>query len=342
MPKFYQRFFSIETGHNYQLDLDNSDLDLVRKSIVQSAAITNLHDGDFETYLSGQESRQSRVLRGINRLRLPSYDDQKSILMQFITIQFRRTLRTFDELKLKAKHLAEQKGFKTYLDLTSQDWDKELSKLVFEMMMKGCIDIYWVGLSDLQLGILKNQTTRDFIFSDHPIIVKNHHLNSISRDSKGFQLPGIIIFLPTNRKTMLLLYDPEYYFVQNHTNSEVVKIVDKNDIDQLNTLQFYNCYQYLFSGVGDHSQKQYLLDLYNEHKIGIEKTRIYLVKSSTTNTLIRPDSDFLPDLSFVDVLNKPIEGLYRDEGIYNFLREEGRKFRDDYITNYFKNQKRRR
>ena len=78
-----------------------------------------------------------------------------------------------------------------------------------------------------------------------------------------------------------------------------------------------------------------MISLFTEDRTNIDNTRRDLQISSVTQSYIRPDSDFVPELSFFVDLKKPIQETYRNKRILDILYEKGKKCRDSYMSQHF-------
>lgn len=129
-------------------------------------------------------------------------------------------------------------------------------------------------LLDLQMAIIKNNASNDFIFSDNPVVFYNRikwdgGVSGVS--SLGYQSPGLIIFFPLNSKTMLMLYDDYHYKIRNEEQRHTIidskgdysyiisSINHGDDVEHLNRLQLYNCNHAVY--FEDVNQKSSILKL---------------------------------------------------------------------------------
>jgi hypothetical protein len=77
-------------------------------------------------------------------------------------------------------------------------------------------------LIDLMPRILINNTTKDFIFSDNPIVLYNKYFYGKRKYlATGFGSPGLQIFCPLSPRVMLMLYDDECYSF-GHNNPIII------------------------------------------------------------------------------------------------------------------------
>lgn len=298
--------------------------------MTRSAAVRHLYDTDLELLLGPIENDQARVIQELNTTKkIPTGIDKKNLL-KFILIQYRRIEGTKGNLLRKAEKIVPN-AFSDQSKNKQAEISDKLSNVVFRYMIEAAMSYHWIGINDLSMVILENTTDTDFIFSDHPVVFKNLMFNDPSHDTKGLQLHGLVIFIPTNHKTMLILYDLKTYFLRSTGN--LISLNEEDEVQKLNLLQFYNCHRYLFfSNKTDHI---YLQRLYDSNKGDINKTRKRLIMGSIGpgRYPVRPDSGFTPKLSFVKLLNVILNDQIRDRRICNYLVSSGEKFRKDYFDN---------
>ena len=95
-------------------------------------------------------------------------------------------------------------------------------------------------LMDLQIHIIYNKTSRDFILSDHPVFMYNWFYKNLEHPAiTGWQSRGLQIFLPISPKITLCLYDESVYKygAKNRCSTD---IYDSTNVDILNSFQIFN------------------------------------------------------------------------------------------------------
>lgn len=216
-------------------------------------------DPAIEKIFSALESVFSRILHkiidneDINVLK----DDDYSYLLLFLVIQNVRTAKG-KELSDDLSNFLFQEFSKALLqkNIGKKPWITEefvkthpmptISGPSHAISLMISLNSSAILISDLKPVILINNTGRDFIFSDSPVVFFNSFFNDKDgTGSTGLQAPGLQIFCPLNSKTMLMLYDSKFYSFKNCSNNKVC-ITLESDIDALNALQFFNCREWIF------------------------------------------------------------------------------------------------
>jgi hypothetical protein len=95
-------------------------------------------------------------------------------------------------------------------------------------------------IADLRMTVLKNRTSRPFIFGDAPVVYFNYFQIRIkNRGVLGMRNPGLQIYFPVSPRTAIFLYDANVYSPKINKASQI-DVRQKSDIDSLNTLQIHN------------------------------------------------------------------------------------------------------
>ena len=118
---------------------------------------------------------------------------------------------------------------------------------------------------DLDYKLIINVTDTPFLTSDFPIIKYNQFLEQKKwTESKiGFGVTGLQIFVPITPKLMILFYDSGIYKV-GFKKRQIHELNDKKDIDNINILNFINCFNTIYF---DHQiNEQYVRRLFTESK----------------------------------------------------------------------------
>ncbi len=117
-------------------------------------------------------------------------------------------------------------------------------------------------ISDLSLAVIRNQTPFPFIFCDCPCVFYNKLLFHVhDRGVLGLRTPGLIIFLPLDERTEIMLYDSVVYNMAS--GDEIVDLYDLPDISQINALQVHIAEENTYFGSA--SAEQYVSDLMLAH-----------------------------------------------------------------------------
>lgn len=106
--------------------------------------------------------------------------------------------------------------------------------------------------SDLKGNLFVNNTNREFITSDDPVVLYNQYCEGITYlGVTGWNCRGLQIFWPISPSKLIFLYDHSIYKVgRSHRGSTVTEIADERDIVQLNSLQILNAHHNIyFAGI---------------------------------------------------------------------------------------------
>lgn len=172
----------------------------------------------------------------------------------------------------------------------------------------------FISISDLESGILINNSKIPFISSDSPVIFNNQiHLDAgfTALFSRGLQ-----IHCPISPNLYLLLYDPDFYSIDGN------KIIPDVDINRLNALQLLHCNEILI--LSDDIPVSYLEALERKF-LKRRKTRMPKIK-----TII---SELQGDGRRNDIDTYTIENA-NTHMIFDFLRfnyQEFKSFRIQYL-----------
>lgn len=260
VPQFYLKKFAIDDKIQ-AYNLKSKRLNTMNCRDVCSRDYFYAQMPEVERSFSGMEGEGNRIISDIimkNDLSKITIEDY-CILLYFISFQYARTLGV--------KHEAEQHFdglsnyfFRLFIDnnienLRKEGMEKEylekcriiINGPIHAFAMKSIMERGPFLIKDLNPILFMNFTGRDFITSDNPIVLYNSFFNNPEghflyppSGSNGLQSPGLQIFWPLDTKHMLVLYDNKFYNF-NVTLNGCVKIYLEEDVDGLNSLQFFNC-----------------------------------------------------------------------------------------------------
>jgi Protein of unknown function (DUF4238) len=92
-------------------------------------------------------------------------------------------------------------------------------------------------LDDLKVVILRNESTRDFVTSDHPAVLTNRwQIQRLKRNSFGTNSAGLLLFMPLGPKTLVMAYDKRVYSISNDRGIATVRI--ESDVLAFNINQY--------------------------------------------------------------------------------------------------------
>jgi Protein of unknown function (DUF4238) len=120
-----------------------------------------------------------------------------------------------------------------------------------------------IGIIDLRLALLRNFSQLPFIFGDSPCVFYNRYLYSVPYvGGLGIQSPGLMIFMPLDPVTQLMLYDPATY--QTSDARAFVNVTENSDVSQLNALQLHSAKSAVY--FADRKSAEYLVELLKAHR----------------------------------------------------------------------------
>lgn len=226
---------------------------------------------------------------------------------------------------LKAKEETEILKYTDFMDILVDEQNIVLSlvKLAFESTP---------AILDLGIYVLKNKTSREFIFSDSPVVFYNRAYKDIKRHgSLGLQSPGLLIFFPISPNTCLLLIDEKKYYGDLIGNN-YFEIKNEFDIDSLNKLQLHHSLNSIY--FSDNLSDQYIKKIWKQQKnsfvdlLGhfqnISSVDRYGKKNGEILHMYEEQIPFEMNLSFlksVDLSNERTIQNYRNKELINLMEE---------------------
>lgn len=251
IPKFYLRNFSYE-NNGKQIGVFNLLNEIfVSKGKLKTQGSKNFfygQDGLIEDELANIENILAQQLQKItSKEEIPKKLTKEHIhLLSFLCITDLRNPVRINIFKNGFLEIGKQ--------LIELDPNIDLKKFIPELSHDDAVKMSMSNISevveeilDLDFKILKNTTKQPFLTSDFPIVKYNQFLESRNwpLSKSGYGLSGLQIFIPLNPEIMLLFYDSEIYKVGDK-KQKIVLINDLLDIENLNILQFVNCFESIF------------------------------------------------------------------------------------------------
>ncbi|MFD1564422.1 DUF4238 domain-containing protein [Haloarchaeobius amylolyticus] len=177
--------------------------------------------------------------------------------------------------------------------------------------------------------LIYNATNKDFITSDHPIVLDNPRFkNEISVGTTGYASRGLQIFCPLSPNACLFLFDPIVYGIES--NSKYTTIVkDTNTVEDINKLQLINCLENTYfreEADGEWIDKLYQ-DVKNERSdetVNRKQQKMYDEERGEEREFVithQTEFKFTPNLPFVT--QKPLVPFspVRDEQLVKNIRK---------------------
>lgn len=289
VPQFYLKLFSknekIINVYD-KISSKNLPVNTSIESIAQSkffydipediANQTNVDPQLFEKIFSKIESESNYVIKDIlNRLKNNAFKNfnsyEKSTLLEFIFFQYIRTKQTREEFSnienvfetlfyslLEKNFPLEQYPKELYptRKIDAEDIKKYHLLYLFDFFTNPEIKLIKNRLKEYICIILENNTDKDFITSDSPVIIFPH-INKNSLNTVGLLEDGVEIIFPLSSKYLLVFLE-DTYFSKILSKGKVSKgkhilPINKVNIDFYNFLQIKNSERFIFSRDGDFS-----------------------------------------------------------------------------------------
>ncbi len=251
IPKFYLRNFSYN-GNKNQIGVFNIFNNIyVSKAKLKTQGSKNFFygiDGEIEDDLANIEGDLAVLIKDIISNEIPPKKNstQHVELLLFVALTDARNPVPIEAMK---NHFLEMEKRLKELD-PSVDTNKFVPKLTHEEHVKLSLSKTYTiiqHINDLDFKLLINKTSSPFLTSDFPIVKYNQFLEQKKwkHSKSGYALVGLKIFIPLSPKLTIVFFDSSIYKIGNKKD-KIVEILKKEDIDQLNILQFVNCFSTIF------------------------------------------------------------------------------------------------
>ena len=172
-----------------------------------------------------------------------------------------------------------------------------------------------IAITDLNIAVLRNHTKYPFVFGDSPCVFFNRYLyHCKTRGVLGYLTPGLMILMPLDSRTQVVLYDPATYQIRG--GGDFIDVIEKSDASQLNALQLYSAKQNVYFACCDDAD--YLGELISCHRPNFTESHsefrvwppgtILIDGEPNKSEVVHTFESQLPirlDLSFVDTKPAP-------------------------------------
>lgn len=245
VPKFYFKQFS-EDGiriHMFNFNRETEQHIPLKEQCAEDYFYCT--DTRLEKILSNLEGLAKAVIKKVIDNETISVLDERDTMMikSWILLQHGRTKDAGDANTQMANHLfnilkpeilsnpeMKAKGItQEKLDKMQLVTNHPTNLTLLYSMMSGIL------IQDMEIALLINQSSSEFIFGDAPVVFFNSYLTGRIKGGKmGYQSRGLQIFYPLNHKLLLFIYDSTVYKL--HGNNGLLKITHNSDIDVINDL----------------------------------------------------------------------------------------------------------
>lgn len=269
IPKFYLRNFSFEANQKQIGVFNITNEFFIQRAKLKTQGSKNFfygEDGRVEDSLSKIEGTLATAIKNIIQTEnLPQKHSRDHFeLMTFLTLtDFRNPVRIqsmtgmLDNMKKRLNEL--DPNFDTSKIIPEFTHEETVQQSL--SFTREIIDI----TADLNYKLLINKTETPFITSDFPIIKYNQFLEKKKwpNSKSGYGVTGLQIFVPITPKLVILFYDSGIYKV-GFKKQQTHELSNTKDIDEINILNFINCFDTIF--FNHLASEQYVRNLFNRSK----------------------------------------------------------------------------
>lgn len=292
IPKFYLRNFSFETNQKQIGVFNITNQIFIRRAKLKTQGSKNFfygEDGKIEDYLSIIEGGLAAIIKKIIQSEnLPlKLSSEHFELMTFLTLtDFRNPVRIqsmagmFDNMKKRLNELDPNFDTgKVFPEYTHEETVKQSLSFTHEIIET---------IADLDYKLLINNTKTPFITSDFPIIKYNQFLEQRKwpNSKSGYSVTGLQIFVPITPKHVILFFDSGIYKV-GFKKRQTLDLYNPKDIDEINLLNFINCFNTIF--FNHEVNEQYIRALFTRS----QKFNRANMSKAELSYLIENDDDYI-------------------------------------------------
>lgn len=254
IPQFYLRYFSLNK-EDKQVCIYNLDREKYFEGNIKTICSKDYFydkDGQLEKTLSLMEGAVSKTIGKIIESETIKFEgaEEFSRFLSFVCMQYGRTKlqgeintqianKIFDYYKPR---ISKEKGIdmETLKAMKMKHPHPVLHSLLYSLL-SGVI------ISDMNMVLLKNNTSIEFITSDSPVIRFNPFFNKLKQNKQtgGFAQRGLILYFPLTPRFAIMFFDNSYYLLKKLKNT-LININDKNEIRRLNGLQIIFCHENIY------------------------------------------------------------------------------------------------
>ncbi|MFZ2753952.1 MAG: DUF4238 domain-containing protein [Lysobacteraceae bacterium] len=251
VPQFLLRNFATRHGRTHRIhvfDTIRNDL-RCNQNVADVCAQNYFYDNDnwvenfLETNVETPAVAEIAALCSEGR-QVPHFPSRA--MARFITVQWARTAEATSQTLAAANGLI---GTMSQELLRLNGFDEAAApriRLVLtdpkqhhaRLALSGCNA--WILIQDLRQHLIINDTTHDFLISDHPVAQSNLYLGAQPvPHAASMSAAGAQLFLPLSTRHLLCLYDASVYkYGSRHSN--VSRIDSKETVRAINLLQARN------------------------------------------------------------------------------------------------------
>lgn len=260
VPKFYLRRFS-ENGKSIGL-LNIPKGILVEKSNLKNQCYKDYFYGKdltFEKALSQLEGEFSKLFQMIDEYESlpPPLTEEHLVLLYCLLIQEGRTKYAADALD--EMHDTMMKN--VFGEPIAKETGVNLDEFIIGVQDPGKYSAsmhvqHYPVVLDLGYKLIRNETKKDFITSDVPVVKINPFMSFLNLGSQtGLGSKGLLVFYPISPKKLILLFDRDIYRIGSDSK-HVVDVSSERDVEQMNLVQAAACYENVYFQYNNFGDKE--------------------------------------------------------------------------------------
>ncbi len=342
VPQYYLKFFNDGNNKICVYNFDKMDEFMVPVSNVCSNTYF-YGEGNIEESLNDFETQCSELIEKIieNGNLNNISNEEYTLLLQFILFQRRRTKKAKNEIDEIVQHF--------FREITKYGVESgELDEKAYDLAQKGKIrlehpmfqysllygPLFYRLIADLEPLLIQNETKKDFVIGEHPIIFDNPLFKHTQiHGGIGPLNKGLVIICPLSTEFAILLYDPKSYKFE-FENRLKIKIKDPLVIKSLNICQYIYSDSNLFYGqCGRKYEMRTIQKYFREDKQEEMSKHIEYTQSNTKKSFLQSTSnpsDSTPYLPFLKEKNGVEFKLERIEGLSEEIHKEVLTYLEDF------------
>lgn len=244
VPQFYLRRFS-DDGKSINLFNFRAGRTITGAAIKGQCQKRGLHDwsAGLEERLAAIEQLAAKALNRVAETGQPpklfSRDD--ALIKFFIILQKCRTLKIGEQYDTYSAYRAEILLSHGVVDHGNS---AEKSEMGDKESIRGPMQMYIHNgkyISDLQPQLFVNDTSFDFLTSDHPAITHNQYSEAVKDVGVlGLACVGIQLWLPLSPRLLYMVYDQTAYRVGASRRERTTHLTDPREVQNFNGFQILN------------------------------------------------------------------------------------------------------
>lgn len=229
-------------------------MDMERKSVRGNQSVKNVC---VENYFYDKDNKVETLLE--RYVETPAADSVRAIcsssgnikskpsreLYQFVAVLMNRTPKAKSEFQECANGMTKT-VFRELARLNGFDEDEGIRIMPSEpRVLSASLALSaiqsWILIYDLRQHMIINETSEEFVISDHPVVHLNTYLFGVYElDTGSLAAPGVQLLVPLSPRHALCLYDAKIYKYGAAKNDRVTFLQSTDVVDMINALQIRN------------------------------------------------------------------------------------------------------